>query len=183
MGATSKTTGLRAVARRLNNARKAARDTGAALEAQRTKGSSFIRKEVTEAQRPTLAALNRAALRAEGLRHGTRAAANNARLWRKHKKAGRNAFVYDVWAGRLEWVRGIKEAVRNNTSALKTASKNVAKFMLTSVQCNIVSGKGMKPNKGRYAEWKQKRWPGKPVLELSGQLRESLKPKVITDGR
>ncbi len=85
--------------------------------------------------------------------------------------------------GRALWIRGAMKAVRFSPTAMNDAGERVANYMLDETNNNIDSGRGVRPNTGRYAEWKRKRFPGKPALELSGQLRASLKPKVIQSGR
>lgn len=179
----AETTGIQSFMRRLNAARKAARDTDAGLEVTGTRGTAYGRKKSTEAQTPTLSALTRANERSEGMRQQYRSPAANMRIWNRHKKNDRNPFKYNVSRGRREWVKGAKRAVRFGTAAIHAAGEKVAKYMLDAVRANIEAGNGIKPNSGRYAEWKRKRFPGKPALVLSGQLLESLKPKVIQDGR
>lgn len=43
------------------------------------------------------------------------------------------------------------------------------------------SGRRWKPLSKRYAKWKAKRYPGKPMLEASGALRESLTDDLDAD--
>jgi hypothetical protein len=177
------TKGVENVVKRMITAARAARDTDAGLEAQNTSGTAYGRKQITEAQTPTLTALTRSAERAEGKRHVRRSAGQNVKIWRRQQREGRNAFTYDKSKGRRKWVKGIRRAVRHRPDAIHDAGEDVADFMLDSVQRNIDMGKNIAPNKGRYAEWKRKRFPSKPALELSGQLRKGLKPKVLQRGR
>ena len=180
---SAKTTGLRRFSRRVIDARKAARDTDAGLEVIGTRGTSYGRKKSTEAQKPTLGAMQKAAHKSEGMREGWRSPAANLRIWNKHKADGRNPFVFNRNKGRALWIRGAMKAVRFSPTAMNDAGERVANYMLDETNNNIDSGRGVRPNTGRYAEWKRKRFPGKPALELSGQLRASLKPKVIQSGR
>jgi hypothetical protein len=178
----SKTVGLKEFLAKVKALGKLAK-TDAGLEVLPSRGTAYRRRKKTEAQRPTLAALNKAIGRTLGEVQQYRGVGFNMRIWNTQKSRGRNPFHYRKSDGNKIWLAGAKRAVRIRTGhadVIEHAGQRVAELMMKTVQENIDSRRGIAPNRGRYAKWKEKRWQGeKPPLELSGQLREALKPVVL----
>ena len=108
-----------------------------------------------------------------------RSAGDNAKIWNRQKKDGRNPFKYDEDKGTKLWRDGANRVIGKDAGGLKAAGKKVADYMRKTVVKNISMGRDMAPLDKRYAAWKRKKFGGKAILVRSGQLLRALKPIVI----
>jgi len=108
-----------------------------------------------------------------------RSAWDNARIWAKHREEGRNPFVYERKRGLALWAVGANKMLRQQAASMRGAAVDVAKYMLDAVEQRVSSGEGMTPLSDRYRKWKERIYPGRPILMLTTQLMKSLRPVAV----
>lgn len=103
----------------------------------------------------------------------------NELIARVQARHGRNVWFISG-ADRRALARIIREGALAVRPAPRRTALRAAEFMTRTFRTRIERSTTFKrPLTPRYEKWKRQAAPGRPILWLTGQLKDSMKPKVI----
>jgi len=116
---------------------------------------------------------------------GNRDASTNAIIAKAHARGKAPLQKRDPWfidKATMADIRFVLRAAASGGKWVRNTFRKVGKLMVRGVRLHFaqeLNKRGHFPAlTPRYAKWKQKRFPGKPILTATGELRRSLKVNI-----